>query len=206
MSSAAAKPRLTPEEYLAIERKADYKSEYFAGEIFAMTGASRRHNLIVGNTTRELGNLLKKRPCQVYPTDMRVKIAETGLYTYPDVVVICGTPEFEDESEDVLLNPTLVIEVLSESTEAYDRGKKFEHYRHIPSLAEYLLIAQDRCRIEQFTKQNDGKWLFSEVNSPDAKVKLLSIDCELSVAEVYDKVEFEKENEKKLQPGQAETK
>jgi len=195
MSAAAPKPRLTPEEYLERERLAEYKSEYFAGEIFAMTGASERHILVVTNVSGELRTLLKKRPCKVYSNDMRVKVSQTGLYTYPDVVVVCGKPEFEGDREDILLNPTLVVEVLSESTEAYDRGKKFEHYRRIPSLGEYLLIAQDRCRIEQFIKQDDGKWLFSEVNSPDAIVKLPSVDCELSVAEVYDKVDFEKENQ-----------
>jgi len=195
MSFAAAKPRLTPEEYLAIERNADHKSEYFAGEIFAMAGDSERHNLIVTNVSGELSALLKKRPDKVYSNCMRVKISQSGVYTYPDVVVVCRSPSFEDERKDTLLNPTLIVEVLSESTEAYDRGKKFEHYRRIASLDEYLLIAQDRCRIEQFIKQNDGKWLFSEVNSPGAIVKLPSVDCELAVAEVYDKVEFEKEDE-----------
>ena len=194
MSFAAAKPRLTPEEYLAIERNADHKSEYFAGEIFAMAGASERHILIVTNVSGELSALLKKRPCKVYSNNMRVKVSQSGLFTYPDIVVVCGEPSFEDGKKDTLLNPTLVVEVLSESTEAHDRGKKFEHYRRIPSLGEYLLIAQDRCRIEQFIKQIDGKWLFSEINSQDAIVKLPSVNCELAVSEIYDKVEFEKES------------
>lgn len=194
-SAAAAKPWLSPEEYLERERHAEHRSEYFAGEIFAMAGASERHILIVTNVSGELRALLKKRPCKVYSNDMRVKVSQSGLYTYPDVSVVCGEPSFEDGKKDTLLNPALIVEVLSESTEAYDRGKKFEHYRRIPSLAEYLLIAQDRCRIEQFIKQRDGKWLFSEVNSPNAVIKLTSVDCELSAAEVYDKVEFEKENE-----------
>jgi len=192
--SALPKPYLSPEEYLAIERIAERKSEYYSGETFAMAGASERHNLIVTNTVSELRTLLKNRTCKVYPSDMRVKIPQTGLYTYPDIVVVCSKPVFEDDVKDTLLNPTLIVEVLSESTEAYDRGKKFEHYRKIPSLAEYLLIAQDRCRIEQFIKQDDGRWLFSEINSRDAIVKLPSVNCELAVAEGYDKVEFEKES------------
>ena len=197
MPSAAANPLITPEEYLARERQAEFKSEYFAGEIFAMAGASERHILIVTNLARELSTMLKKRPCKVYSTDMRVKVTQTGLYTYPDVIVICGDPSFEDERKDTLLNPMLVVEVLSASTEAYDRGKKFEHYRRTASLVEYLLIAQDQRRVEQFIKQSDGKWLFSEISAQDAVVKLPSVDCELSVAEVYDKVDFEKENEPK---------
>lgn len=198
MSFAAAKPRLTPEEYLAIERQADHRGEYYAGEIFAMAAAGERHVLIVTNLTGELSTLLKKRPCKVYSNKMRVRVEQTGMYAYPDVVVVCGAPTFEDEHNDTLLNPTVIVEVLSDSTEAYDRGRKFEHYRQIPSLAEYLLVAQDRHRIEQFIKQPDGGWLFIEFTTIDASVKLPSIDCELSVAEVYDKVEFEKENEIKI--------
>ena len=188
--AAVAQPRLTPEEYLEIERQAEYKSEFFAGEMFAMAGSKEPHNLIVANVIGELRMQLKKRPCKIYPSDMRVRITSTGLYTYPDVVVVCGPAVFEDESKDTLLNPTLIVEVLSESTEAYDRGKKFAHYRRIPSFSEYLLIAQDQCRVEQFTQQNDGRWLFSETNTFESVMKLPSIDCELSVAEVYDKVEF----------------
>jgi Uma2 family endonuclease len=188
--SVATKRKITPEEYLEIEHKAEYKSEYFDGEMFAMAGASKEHTLIVGNVTTSLNIQLRKRPCQVYPNDMRVKINQTGLYTYPDVVVVCGKAEFEDKEVDTLLNPTLIVEVLSESTEAYDRSKKFEHYRRIESLREYLLIAQDEYKIEQYVRQNDGKWLFSETKGSESSIKLPSIDCELLLSEVYNKVEL----------------
>jgi len=188
--SALAKPRLTPEEYLARERKAEFKSEYFAGETFAMAGATRPHTLVVANLVRRLGNQLESRPCEVYPTDMRVKVAPTGLYTYPDIAVVCGRPQFEDENEDNLLSPTVLIEVLSESTEKYDRGKKFEHYRRIGSLREYVLVAQDECRVERFERQPDGAWLLSVMDRMEDTLKLPAIGCELPLAEIYDKVQF----------------
>ena len=134
--SSQVKVYYTPDEYLALERKAEYKSEYFGGEIFAMTGASRKHNLVAGNIFAALHLQLKKRPCEIYPSDMRVKVSPTGLYTYPDVAVVCGEPMFDDEQKDTLLNPTVLVEVLSKSTASYDRGEKFEHYRKIKSLAE----------------------------------------------------------------------
>jgi Uma2 family endonuclease len=178
---------LTPEEYLAIERKAEFKSEYVNGEIVAMTGVSREHNLIGFNLTREISLQLKGRPCEGYSNDMRVRVPSTQLYTYPDLVV-CGEPQFEDDHLDTLLNPTLIIEVLSESTEGYDRGKKFGFYRTIPSLAEYLLVAQDERRIEQYAKQQDGRWLLSEYRSTEDVAELASIQCRLALKEVYDKV------------------
>jgi Uma2 family endonuclease len=181
---------LTPAEYLAIERKAEYKSEYIDGEIVAMTGASRKHNLIVFNIALEIGRQIKGRPCEGYSNDMRVRVPSTRLYTYPDVVVVCGEPQFEDDQVDTLLNPTLVIEVLSESTELYDRGKKFGFYRTINSLAEYLLVAQDEQRIEQYVRQADERWLLSEHRSPEEAVELTSIQCSLELREVYDKVAF----------------
>src|SRR2546421_1084518 len=180
--------QLTPEEYLAIERKAEYKSEYIDGEMVAMTGASRRHNLIALNVAREITQQLKGRPCEGYVSDMRVRVPSTRLYTYPDVVVVCGEPQFEDDYVDTLLNPTLIVEVLSESTELYDRGKKFGFYRTIESLAEYLLVAQDECRVEQYLKQHDGRWLLSDYRSPEDLVELSSIQCSLALKEVYDKV------------------
>jgi Uma2 family endonuclease len=183
--------KLTPEEYLAQERKAEFKSEYFNGEVFAMAGASQKHNLIVANLVSELRVQLKKNRCQVYPSDMRVRVKRTGLYTYPDVTVVCGEPEFDDELEDILLNPTLLIEVLSPSTEPYDRGKKFEHYRRITFLREYLLVAQDRCRVEQYVKQSDGSWSFFEIEGRAASVKLVSVEAVLPMTEIYDKVELE---------------
>ena len=181
---------LTPEEYLAMERKAEYKNEYVDGEIVAMTGASRKHNLIAVNIGSELRQQLKGRPCEAYLSEMRVRVPSTRLYTYPDAVVVCGEPQFEDDYLDTLLNPTLIIEVLSESTELYDRGKKFGFYRTIESLAEYLLVAQDERRIEQFVRQVDERWLLSEHRSPEDTVELASIQCSLEVQEVYDKVAF----------------
>jgi Uma2 family endonuclease len=186
----SSQPRtlLTPEAYLAFDRGAEYRSEYFEGEVVAMTGASRKHNLIVASLTRELTQQLKGKPCELYPNDMRVRVPSSRLYTYPDVVIVCGEPRFEDEYVDTLLNPTLIIEVLSESTESYDRGKKFGYYRTVESLVEYLLIAQDEHKIEQYVKQTDGRWLLSEASSLKASVELESIQCVLALKEVYDRV------------------
>ena len=178
---------LTPEEYLAAERRAEHKSEYVDGEMVAMTGASRRHNLIAINIAREISQQLKGRPCEGYASDMRVRVPSTRLYTYPDVVV-CDEPKFEDDYVDTLLNPTLILEILSEPTELYDRGKKFGFYRTIETLAEYLLVAQDECRIEQYVRQPDGRWLLSDYRSLEDVVDLPSIQCQLALSEVYDKV------------------
>jgi Uma2 family endonuclease len=183
--SLQAKPRLTPEEYLAIERAAEQKSEFFNGEMFAMAGASPEHALIVTNVAGELRARLRERPCRVYSADLRVRVSETGLYAYPDVVVVCGEPQLE---QDTLLNPTLIVEVLSPSTEAYDRGEKFRHYQRLESLQEYLLIAQDRHRVEQYVRQPDGRWLYAEAHELSATLQLPSIGCDLALSEVYDKV------------------
>jgi Uma2 family endonuclease len=181
-------PRISPEEYLALEREAEYKSEYLGGEIFAMTGASREHNLITTNIVGELRQQLKGKPCEVYPSDMRVKVQAAGLYTYPDVVVVCGDPLFEDDYVDTLLNPTLIVEVLSTSTESYDRGKKFGYYRTVESDTEYLLVAQDEYKVEQYVRQPDGRWLLSDIRSLDGTVELLSVPCAVSLREIYDRV------------------
>lgn len=188
--STQPKTRLTPEEYLAIERAAETKSEYFDGEMFLMSGASRKHNLIAVNATGELRQQLKSKPCEVYSNDMRVKVSATGLYTYPDVVVVCGEPQFEDDYVDILLNPTVIVEVLSKSTASFDRGNKFNHYRSLPSLAEYLTVAQDEYKIEHHVKQPDGKWLLTDVRGIESTIKLASIECALAFSEVYDKVVF----------------
>lgn len=189
--SSLPKPRFTPDEYLALERRAEHKSEYFSGEIFAMSGATREHNIITLNIASELRSRLKGRPCETYSADMRVKVDPTGLYTYPDVVVVCGEPHFDDAHQDTLTNPTLIIEVLSESTEAYDRGEKFAHYRKIESLREYVLVTQSRRRIECYARQQNGlPWVLSEESRPGASITLTSIACALSVAEVYDRITF----------------
>jgi Uma2 family endonuclease len=179
---------LRPEEYLALERESEFKSEYLDGEIIAMTGASRQHNLISLNVGSELRQQLRGSPCEVYAGDMRVRVASARLYTYPDVVVACGEPRFEDEHVDTLLNPSLIVEVLSPSTELYDRGKKFRLYRTIDSLSEYLLVAQDECRVEQYARQKDGRWLLADYRSPDDSVELSSVGCRLALREVYEKV------------------
>jgi|SRR5438128_3164315 len=184
------KTYLTPDEYLAIERKAEFKSEYIDGEMVAMTGASRNHNLITINTAREISQQLKGKPCEAYSSDMRVRIPDTGLYPYPDLVVVCGEPIFEDGYVDTLTNPTVVIEVLSDSTESYDRGKKFRYYRLIDSLAEYLLIAQDEYRVEHYVRQPDGRWLLSEVRTLNEQIELSSISCTLNLKEIYEKVKL----------------
>lgn len=189
--ATAAKPRITVKEYLALERNSpDTKHEYFGGEIFAMAGASADHNLIVGNIIGELRNRLKGKPCRCYPSDLRVKIPATGLYTYPDAVVVCGTPEFEDAELDTLLNPTVVFEVLSPATEAYDRGKKSQNYRSLESLREYVLVWQDQIRAEHYVRRGDGQWLLTETGRREAVLNLESIGCTLPLAEVYDRVDL----------------
>jgi Uma2 family endonuclease len=188
--SSQTQQRYTPEEYLALERQASYKSEYYAGAIFAMAGASRWHNLIVANVIGELRSQLKGRPCTTYPSDMRVKISPSDLYTYPDVTVVCGEARFEDHQQDTLLNPTLIVEVLSESMEAYDRGGKFAHYRKLASLMEYVLITQTKPHIEHYVRQPDNRWPLAEADSLSDTAHLLSLDCHLALAEVYDKVEI----------------
>jgi Uma2 family endonuclease len=184
------KVRYTPEEYLALEREAQQKSEYFAGEIFPMSGASEQHNLIVTNLVGELRAQLKGRPCKTYPSDMRLKVVSTGLFTYPDVMVVCGQTLFDDEQQDTLLNPSIIIEVLSKSTEGYDRGEKFAHYRKVPSLTDYLLVSQSKVHVEHYVRQPDNHWLLSESDALESVVRIASINCELSLAEVYDKVEL----------------
>lgn len=188
MSAESAEKRIwTAQEYLAWERLQPARHEFFQGETFAMAGATREHNLIVLNIGAELRNALRKKPCEVYPSDMRSKIPATGLYTYADAVVVCGEPEFEDDVHDTLLNPKVLVEVLSESSESYDRGKKFEQYRSIASLAEYVLVAQDQVLVEHFSRQPDGSWLLREARA-GGRVALPSIDCTIEVDEIYLKV------------------
>jgi Uma2 family endonuclease len=194
--STLSKSYLTEEQYLEIERKAEFKSEYYRGEMFAMgemfavAGAPEAHILITDSATGELRQQLRRRPCKVYSSNMRVRVTPVGLYTYPDVVVVCGEPKFLDETRDNLLNPTLIVEVLSKSTEAYDRGQKFELYSSLESLAEYLLISSGRVRAELFTRQPEGRWLLTAKSSLDDSLELQSIDCHLLLADLYEKVEF----------------
>jgi Uma2 family endonuclease len=183
-----ALPYVTPADYLAAERKAAQKSEYINGHVYAMAGASRVHNLIAVNTVSELRAQLRGRPCEVYVNDMRVKVERTGMYTYPDVVGICEEPRFEDENVDTLLNPTVIIEVLSPSTERYDRGEKFAHYRRLESLREYVLIAQDIRRIDHYRRDGDT-WVLTEVSEPESSLVISSLSCTLRLSDIYDRVQ-----------------
>lgn len=185
--SFLAQSRYTAEQYLEMERRADTKNEFINGQIYAMSGANRIHNQITFNLAGLLHSQLRGRLCEAYVTDMRVKISSTGMYTYPDVAALCGEAHFEDTHLDTLINPTLIIEVLSPSTEAYDRGGKFSHYRKIQSLMEYVLIAQDWYSVERFLRQ-ENQWLFSESTDLSDTVHLQSIQCDLLLRDIYDKV------------------
>lgn len=189
--STAPKTYLSTTQYLALERRAEFKSHYYRGEMFAMAGASREHNLIVGNLVREIGNALKDRRCEVYPSDMRVKVVATGLYTYPDATVVCGEPEFEDNQFDTLTNPMVLFEVLSASTELWDRSGKFRQYREIPSLREYVMITQDRASVERYIRQADGGWLLQEIQSIEDSVEFDSIAVTIPLSEIYRNIRFE---------------
>lgn len=182
---------ISSEEYLRRERLAEYKSEYLNGEIFAMTGASRQHNRVTVNISSSLNAQLRGRTCEVYAVDMRLKVRASGLYTYPNVAVVCGEPEFEDSEFDTLLNPTVLFEVLSQSTERYDRMAKTFYYRSIDSLVEHVLVAQHKVHVEQFVRQTSGEWLLIEYTSPEQIVTLASIECSLQLTDVYDKVSFD---------------
>jgi Uma2 family endonuclease len=188
--SAAVKRKLTPAEYLAIERKAEFKSDFLKGDMFAMAGASYPHNRVKDNFARQVGNQLAGGPCFVITSDMRVKVSATGLYTYPDAVIICGRPEFEDDHRDTLLNPQVIIEVLSESTESYDRGAKFRHYQQIASLREYVLLTQDEAVCERFVRQADGTWVLSTMTGLNSELVLATVPARVPLADVYAGVEF----------------
>jgi Uma2 family endonuclease len=190
MAQAAPAKKWTEEEYLAFERTSETRHEFYEGEIFAMAGASRNHIFIVSNLNRHLGNALASRGCLIATTDMRTKVQQNGLYTYPDVVVICGEPQFVDEQVDTLLNPTLIIEVLSDSTEAYDRGAKFKLYEGIQSLNTYLLVSQDEPQVEQFVRQERGRWEFSRASGLEAILELPALRVSLPLAQIFENIKF----------------
>lgn len=199
----ASKPKLryTVEQYLEWEREAEYKHEFIDGQIVAMTGASRPHNLISMNIGGELRNLLKGSDCENYASDMRVAIPSRKLYTYPDGVVVCGEPEFEEtKGLDTLLNPAVLVEVLSPSTESYDRGQKFVYYRTIPSLREYVLVAQDEVLVDHYVRQNEGGWLLHSYTDLGDAIHLPSLDASLPLSEIYYRVTFEPTDDDKEQP------
>jgi Uma2 family endonuclease len=183
----AVKKTWTPAEYLAWERLQPEKHEFHGGEVFARAGATFEHNQIVVNVGAELREGLRQLSCRVCASDLRVKIPTTGLYTYPDASVVCGRPEFEDDQLDTLLNPIVIVEVLSVSTEDYDRGTKFTNYRTIPSLRDYVLISTDRILVEYYTRREDASWVLRELKA-GARFKLESVGCEIAVDELYLKV------------------
>ena len=191
MSSLPEEPIvMTEAEYLEFERNSTFKHEWIDGEVVAMTGASRAHNIITGNTYAALHSQLRQRPCEIYPADMRVKIEATRQYTYPDISIVCGDAQFADVGLDSLVNPTVIIEVLSHSTERYDRGMKFQSYRKLSSLQEYILISQDSPRIEHYRLQDDGTWGLIDAEGIDAIIELDAVGCTLSLTDVYEKVIF----------------
>jgi Uma2 family endonuclease len=188
--TAVPKRKLTPAEYLAIERDADFKSEFLDGEMFAMAGASPFHNAIKENLIGELYPRLKGGPCRSYSSDQRVKVSATGLYTYPDIVIVCGQAEFESGHPDVLLNPRVIIEVLSDSTEGYDRGTKFDHYQRIESLQAYILVAQNRPAVERRVRHSQWDWLLTTTTGLDGELELVTVPAKVSLADIYAGVTF----------------
>ncbi|WP_437669541.1 Uma2 family endonuclease [Sorangium sp. So ce131] len=187
MAQKAPPAKLSPEQYLAFERSSEQKHEYAGGEVFAMAGGTREHSLIAANVVGELRSALRARPCEAHASDLRIKNATTGRYVYPDASVVCGQALFEDDHRDTLLNPTAVFEVLSDSSESYDRGGKFALYRGIPSITDYVLLSQKQVEIEHFRRQPDGTWLL-RVLGPGERLHITSIGCDLAVDELYLKV------------------
>ena len=182
--------RVREAEYLERERRSETKHELVNGVVVAMAGASPKHNAIVGNVIGVLRDLLRDRPCIVLASDQRVHVQSTGLYTYPDTTVVCARPHFHPEDKDSLVNPTLIVEVLSPSTEGYDRGAKFAHYRSIPSFSEYVLVSQGERRVEHYRRLETGQWMMTEYVGDDARVVLPVLECELPVSELYAKTEL----------------
>jgi Uma2 family endonuclease len=189
--SAHAIPRLSPEEYLKIERTAEFKSEYYDGAMFAMSGGSLAHSLIPSRVAASLFGQLDGKGCLVANSDLRLRISAKGPFYYPDLTVICGKPQLADDHKDTLLNPTVIFEVLSKSSEAYDRGHKFAEYRRVESLRDYVLVSQMEARIEVFSRTEAGKWQLAEFVGADAMCVIPSVGCEIALAEVYRDVTFE---------------
>jgi len=178
-------PRLTPEQYLEIERAAEFKSEYFDGQMYAMAGGTFNHAAIIGSLYIALGSALRGRPCRLFTSDLRVRIGPGGLHTYPDTTGVCGEPRFADDYKDTLTNPVLIVEVLSKSTEAHDRGFRFREYRKIESLREYALVSQTAPLIEVFSRGNEGEWTLREFSGPSAVSRFSSIDCTVNLGDIY---------------------
>ena len=187
MATVAVQTYFTPEEYIALERKAHFKSEYFSGQIVAMSGASFAHNFINANLVTELNNRLKSGDCVAVSSDMRVRPHPRESYFYPDVAVVCGEPDFEDNVFDTLLNPIVIVEVLSPSTEAYDRGEKFTRYKHLASLQEYVVVSQDKVSVEHH-RRHGTQWVLSHYRALEDVLPLPAIGCELPLHDIYARV------------------
>lgn len=187
---STAEKRYTAEQYLELERQSEVKHEFFDGQIFAMAGASLAHNTICYNLTGELRERLGTRGCRGLGSDMRVKVLDRGLYTYPDALIFCGEPELEDSVGDTLLNAKVIFEVLSPSTESYDRGRKFANYRRLASLTDYVLISQDSMHVEHYSLAGEGRWILQEYAGDAAVVDLSSVGIEIPLSLLYDRVEL----------------
>ncbi|HVN64015.1 MAG TPA: Uma2 family endonuclease [Candidatus Binataceae bacterium] len=182
--------KITEEEYLALDRAAEVRSEYFNGEMFAMSGGSMRHAQLQGNIFGELYNALRGGACRAYGSDFRVRVSPGRMYTYPDVTVVCGKPLLADERQDVLLNPVVIFEVLSPSTEQYDRGLKLQYYRRIESLSDYILVDQNQIHIEQYTRGDAGVWTLRDYQNLEEELRIPSIGVALALGRIYDRVEL----------------
>jgi Uma2 family endonuclease len=192
--SAQPQPRLTAEQYLDLDRAADYRSEYYDGRMYAMSGGSYPHGQLILNFGAELRSALKQTACSVTTSDIRLRVNPNGLYTYPDIMVVCGERMFAEGRRDTLLNPRVIVEVLSPSTEAHDRGLKFREYRTIPSLQEYALVSQSEVRVELFQRRSDDQWLLSDFAGLEASVEFQSLNCRIALSEIYDRVTLEPES------------
>ena len=190
MSAQPQPAYYTPEQYLALEREAEFKSQYLYGGIWTMAGSSIPHNRISANVAREIGNRPKGSPCEAFFNDLRVTVLETGLRTYPDVIVVCGETQAPPQDKDSIINPTVLVEVLSPSTETFDRGEKFAHYRRIETLAEYVLISQDKIRLEYYVRGEDDHWDFREISDQEKSLTLPSLGCDLPLSGIYARVRF----------------
>lgn len=186
--AALSKTIISESEYLEEERKALHKSGYYKGEIFAMAGDSKAHNAIVAVILGELYGFLKGKSCKVYPSDLRVHNRENSLYTYPDVIVVCGEEKYLDDEFDTLLNPTVLVEVLSPATEDYDRGTKFKLYRTIPSLKNYILVSSTEYAAEIYTRKENNEWVLNTAKEKNSNIHISAIDCDLALSDIYAQV------------------
>jgi Uma2 family endonuclease len=198
--SAAPKRRLTAEEYLALERQAAFKSEFYRGEMFAMAGARYLHNRVLANLTGLLFGQLQGSPCFVLPNDMRVKVPSSSDYFYPDLIVVCGKPQFEDNVFDTLLNPQVILEVLSETTERFDRGEKFDEYGKIASLKEYLLVSQSKMQIQRFVRRSEDNWDMRIFKDAAGDFSLETVKVTIPMKDIYFGVEFSQSNKEANAP------